>query len=52
MGFYSLNPNFFIESLEGYVSAGIDPKSIIATHSHNQFVESPTVDFKSGQNDA
>jgi hypothetical protein len=37
---HSLNSNFFIEELEGYVSADIIPSSVIATHPHCQFVAS------------
>ena len=39
---HSLNSNFFIEELEGYVSTDIAPSSVIATHPYGQFVASLT----------
>ncbi|MDP2156101.1 MAG: hypothetical protein Q8K68_00130 [Nitrospirota bacterium] len=38
----ALNPNFFVEELEGYVSEDIPPQSVVAVHSHNDFVASLT----------
>ncbi|MCA9024059.1 MAG: hypothetical protein KDA86_02480 [Planctomycetaceae bacterium] len=37
---HSQNPDFFIEELEGYASSWIPPESVIAVHSHEQFVTS------------
>jgi hypothetical protein len=35
----SVNPEFFIEGREGYLSKGIEPKDVVTVHQHSQFVK-------------